>query len=271
MYSVKDRNGKISYVVNTYMDLTELKQTEEKARQQREVLARVERTTKMGQLAGSISHELTQPLTGILSNAQAAELLIKNGQLNNDELTEIIAEIIENTKRSSEVIRNLRELYSEHKGEFYPVNINSVIDESKKLLHSELVKQHVELKIAYNSSKSMVRGNKVQLQQVIVNLIMNGIQAMNDTAKDDCKLYITSVHGENEVKVWVDDYGTGIDDDKIGHIFKPLVTWKPGGTGMGLAINNSIIEAHGGKMFAENRLEGGARVGFILPVLKDGQ
>ena len=114
----------------------------------------------------------------------------------------------------------------------------------------------------------LVNGNRIQLQQVLVNLLMNGIQAMSDTVREDRLLQIITACDKDEVKAWVEDNGPGIDADKIDRIFEPLVTWKPGGTGMGLAINNTIIEAHGGKMWAENRPEGGARVGCTLPMLK---
>jgi signal transduction histidine kinase len=116
-----------------------------------------------------------------------------------------------------------------------------------------------------------VNGNRIQIQQVLVNLIMNGIQAMSGTARDDRRLHIATAHDANEVRVWVEDCGQGIDADKIDRIFVPLATWKPGGMGMGLAISNSIIEAHGGRMWAENRAEGGARVGFAVPVPETGQ
>jgi PAS domain S-box-containing protein len=118
LYSVKDENGDIAYVVNTVADITELKRAEREAREQRDALARVDRATRMGQLTGSIAHEINQPLTGILSNAQAAELMIESGEWDSDELAEIMAEIAADAKRTGDVIRNLRELYREQKGEF---------------------------------------------------------------------------------------------------------------------------------------------------------
>jgi PAS domain S-box-containing protein len=271
LYSVKDRNNKVAYVVNTYMDLTELKQAEKEAREHREVLARVDRATKMGQLSGSIAHELNQPLTGALSNAQAAELLIRDDNLDSDEFMEIIKEIIANTKRAGDVLHNLRELYGEQKGEHFPLDINSVVTETARLLHSELVEKNIVLTIECTPSMPLVKGNRIQIQQVLVNLVMNGIQAMQDTVQDDRRIHIATNKNEHEIEVQVEDRGTGIDEDKIGIIFEPLVTWKPGGTGMGLAINNSIIEAHGGRMWAENKKEGGVCVGFTVPKLKAGQ
>jgi signal transduction histidine kinase len=100
---------------------------------------------------------------------------------------------------------------------------------------------------------------------------MNGIQAMSGLARDDRRLHIATAYDANEVKAWIEDNGSGIESVNIDSIFQPLATWKPGGTGMGLAISSSIIEAHRGRMWAENRPEGGARVGFVLPVLKEGQ
>jgi len=261
----------IEYIVNTIVDVSALKKQEKEAHRQRDILARVGRTTRMGQLTGSIAHELNQPLTGVLSNAQAGEIMIKKGQYNDDELAEILADIAADAKRAGEVIRNLRELYREQKGKYQAIDINAIVNETIKLVHSEFVMQHVMLTTECASSIPLVNGNRIQIQQVLVNIIMNGIQVMGDTARDDRRLHIATVYDENEVKAWVDDCGLGIDVDKIDSIFEPLATWKSGGTGMGLAISNSILEAHGGKMWAENRPEGGARVGFTLPVLKGGK
>jgi len=195
-------------------------------------------------------------------------LMIESGNWDGDELAEIMAEIAADAKRTGDVIRNLRELYREQKGEFVPVDVNDVVDETTELLHSEFVMQDVEVTSDCAPSIPAVNGNRIQIEQVLVNLIVNGIEAMSDGEGDDRRLRVVTVYVASEVKAWVEDSGPGIDEDKIDRIFEPLTTWKPGGTGMGLAISNSIIEAHGGRMWAENRPEGGARVGFALPVLK---
>ena len=266
LYAVKDENEEVSYVVNIYMDITELRQAEQEALKQREALARVDRATTMGQLTGSISHELNQPLTGILSNAQAAELMIQSGQWEDGEMAEIMAEIVSDAKRAGDVIRNLRQLYRQQKVEFLPVDINEIVEETIQLLHSEFIIQRVVLTTEYASALPWVNGNKVQIQQVLVNLIMNGTQAMSGKARDDRRIHIVTVYDGDEIKAWVEDNGSGIDPARLHRIFEPLATWKPGHTGMGLAISNSIITAHGGRMWAENRSEGGARVGFALLV-----
>jgi signal transduction histidine kinase len=114
-----------------------------------------------------------------------------------------------------------------------------------------------------------VNGNRIQIQQVLVNLFMNSFQAMKSLAIENRQLHVKSAFHKKKIYVWIEDNGTGIEPEKIDQIFEPLATWKTGGTGMGLAISKSIIDSHGGKMRAENRDEGGARVGFTLPVLKE--
>ncbi|MCK4785351.1 MAG: response regulator [Desulfobacteraceae bacterium] len=265
-----DESGK-TFLGGLMYDITKLKRAEREVRDQRDVLSRVERTTSMGQLTGSIAHELNQPLTGILSNAQSAEIMIKKSPSGYDDLTVIMADIVADTKRAGDIIRNLQELYRKQEGEFLPVDINTVVDETTQLLRSEFVMKHIVLTTECSPSIPMVDGNRIQIQQIFVNLIMNAIQAMSDTARDDRRLHIATAYDANEVKGWVEDCGPGIYACKTDHIFEPLATWKPGGTGMGLAISNSIIEAHGGRMWAENRLEGGARVGFALLVPKEGR
>jgi PAS domain S-box-containing protein len=271
LYSVKDEQGAVAYVVGINFDITDLKKAEREAREQREVLARLDRATSMGKLTGSIAHELNQPLTGILSTAQAGEIMLKSPDVSYepDELVEILTAIVADAKRAGAVIRNLRELYGKHKGEFEPVDVNAIVDETAQLLYSELVVQAVALATEYAPTSPTVLGNRIQIQQVLVNLITNGIQAMSGAERVDRRIRIATAYGANEARVWVEDCGPGIDPDKLDRVFEPLSTWKPGGTGMGLAISNSIIEGHGGRMWAENRPEGGARVGFVLPVLKE--
>ena len=179
-------------------------------------------------------------------------------------------EIAADSKRAGDVIRGLRELYREQKGDFSPVDVNTVIADTTQLLHSEMVMHHVDFATECASSLPKVNGNSVQIQQVLVNLIMNGVQAMSSVPRDERLIRVATASEENEVIVWVEDRGPGVGPDQIERIFEPLATWKPGGTGMGLALSNSIIEAHGGRMWAENRSNGGARVSFTIPVPIEG-
>ncbi len=266
-----DEKGNATRMSGSLVDITVRKEAEKELIKQREALARVGRANSFGQLTGSIAHELNQPLSGILSNAQATEVLIKQGNLEEDELQEIMAEIVSDTKPAGQVIRNLREMYKDQKVEFISIDINAVIEETLRLLHSEFIMQHIELTSELAASLPTVNGNRIQIQQVLVNLIMNSSQAMSRVAKKKRRLHVASASDGNMVRVWIDDSGPGIRTNIIDKIFEPLTTWKSGGTGMGLAISNSIIESHGGKMWAENRPEGGARVGFVIPVLKESE
>ena len=267
LYPIKDADGKVTGVVNTYVDITDLRRAEQDARKQREALARVGRTTVMGQLTGSISHELNQPLTGILGNAQAAELLIRRDPCDLDEIAEILADIAADAMRAGEMIRNLRNIYREQRVDFSVVDINAVLEETTQLLRSEFVIQSVAFSIEYAPSNPIVHGNWVQLQQVLVNLIMNGMEAMQDAMPRSRQIRVVAALHANVVKVSVADDGDGIDEAIIEHIFEPLATWKSSGMGLGLSICNTIVEAHGGSMWAQNRPGGGAIVGFTLPIL----
>jgi PAS domain S-box-containing protein len=265
LYPVKDEKGDVVYVVNKYMDITALKHAEREAREQRDALARVERATRMGQLTGAIAHELSQPLTGILSNAQAAEVMLESDRWERDELAKAMSAIAADCKRAGDMIRSLRELYREHKGDFSPVDVNAVIADTIQLVRSELVVQRVTLTAECAASLPKVNGNSAQIQQVLVNLIMNAVQAMDELPQGSRMVRVATGLDGDEVGAWVEDTGPGIDPHNIDRIFEPLATWKPGGTGMGLALSNSIVEAHGGRMWAENKPDGGARVGFVIP------
>jgi C4-dicarboxylate-specific signal transduction histidine kinase len=265
LYSVQDANGEIEYVVNINMDLTELKQAEKDAQSQRDVIARVGRTNSLGQLTGSLAHELNQPLTGILSNAQAAELMLQNNIWELSEMKEIMADIVNDTKRAGTVIQTLRDLYRKQELKFSPIDVNEIIQETIELLRSEFIMQRISIFSEPESNIPHVKGNKIQIQQVILNLLMNGYQAMEKSKNASRTLKVLTDYDEREVFVWIEDKGPGIDPEKIDSIFEPLATWKSGGTGMGLSISYSIILAHKGRMMAENKDEGGAKVGFALP------
>jgi C4-dicarboxylate-specific signal transduction histidine kinase len=263
-----DESAKVFHMCGSMTDINDLKRAEHAAQEQREALAKVNRRYSLEHLTGSIAHELNQPLTGILSNAQAAELMLQKDQVELSDLTEVLAEIVFDSKRAGEVIRNLRELYREQDSAFLPVDINKVIDDTVQLFHSELVKQNVSIMTECAPGLPAVKGIRIQIQQVLVNLLMNGIQAMRDIKPESRQVCVATKYEAEKARVWVEDRGPGIDKDKLGHIFEPLATWKTDGTGMGLAISSKIIEAHHGSMWAENVSSGGARVGFVVPVLK---
>jgi C4-dicarboxylate-specific signal transduction histidine kinase len=263
---VYDEQGNYAGVRASNREITELKRAEQEAREIRETLARLDRTATLGQLAGSIAHELNQPLTGILSNAQAGEMLLKQGTVNGNEIQEILTDIINDSKRSGDILRNLRDLFSRQKTESKLLGINAVVEETIRLMNSEFVIQGMNIRMVLSDTLPDVTGNRVQIQQVLINLINNAKQAMQQSAKAGGSISIVTSRGnEGEVQVDVEDTGPGIDQDHLEGIFEPLNTWKPGGLGMGLSISSSIIQAHGGRIWAENRPAGGARVSFTLP------
>ena len=266
LYPIMDEQGAVERVVAINVDTTELKNAEREAREQRDALARMDRAARLSQLRGSIAHELNQPLTGILSNAQAAELMLESNRWKRDELARVMSEIAADAKRAGDIIHGLSELYREHKEDYALIDINNVVTETTQLLRSEMVLQQVELTTECAASLPMVNGSNVQIQQVLFNLITNGVQAMESVPRGGRLVRVATTLRENQVMVRVEDRGPGIEPDKIDRIFEPLATWKPGGTGMGLALSNAIIVAHGGRMWAQNKPDGGARVGFAIPV-----
>jgi len=252
-------------------DITQLKKAEEDVRNQREVLARLDRTAALEHLSGSIAHELNQPLTGILGNAQACELLIKNGRAESSELQEIVTDIAGAAKHAGEVIRSLRDFYRTHAVDFKSVDMNSIVRRTLRMLNSELVMRNVHVDGPSAEAVAEVHGSAIQLQQVIFNMITNAYEAIGGAERDSGCIRIAIEPGASEIAVVVEDDGPGIVTEGSEDIFKTLVTSKPGGTGMGLGICRSIIRAHGGRLWAENRPEGGARVGFAIPALREEQ
>ncbi len=248
-------------------DITNLRIAEQEAREYREILAQLDRTAMLGQLTGSIAHELYQPLTGILSSAQAGELLLEQGNADAIEIGEILTDVIADAKRSAEIIRNLRNLFGLQKTEFEVLSLNAQIEEVLRILNSEFVIHNVAVHTDFCSALPTVRANGIQLQQVVINLISNAIQAMQQSAKGIRSISITTAKGNGrEIKVQVEDSGPGIDPEQLNGIFEPLTTSKPGGLGMGLSISRSIVQAHDGRIWAENVPAGGARINFTLPV-----
>jgi nitrogen-specific signal transduction histidine kinase/ABC-type uncharacterized transport system substrate-binding protein len=253
-------------VIVAHSDITDRKLAEEKARKRSEELIHMGRITSLGEFSASIAHELNQPLTGILSNAQACEILLKQRDGNPAEIEKILTDIVADSKRSGDILRNLRDLFRKQKTEFEPLNVNKTIQETLLILHSEFVIQGLNIHQDLTDTLPAVMGNKVQLQQVLINLFRNANQAMQHTDKKNNSIsVITSGGNDSEVQVQVEDTGPGIDPEKLESIFDSLSTLKPDGLGMGLSISRSILQTHGGRIWAENKPSGGARICFTLP------
>ena len=223
-------------------------------RRNREQLAHVTRISTMGELAASLAHELNQPLTAILSNAQAAQRFLNAKPADLKEVQEILEDIVSDNNRAGEVIRRMRALVKKEELEFAPIHIASVIGEVVQLLHSDEILHNIHVELDCQDGLPNVRGDRVQLQQVILNLLMNAFDAMKETPSQDREVMVRAhVNGDGVVEISVRDHGIGFPTDKLAKIFDPFYTTKRDGLGMGLAISRSIVEAHGGRLWAEEQ------------------
>jgi PAS domain S-box-containing protein len=264
-----ESDGAFAGYIGSAIDIHDRKRAEMDAHQLRQELAHVGRVATLGELAGSLAHELKQPLTAILANAQAAvRLLPSSSELN--EVREILHDIAEDDERAVEVIGRLRSLLKKEELACKPLELNDLVQRVVQLVSHETTVRRAVLALDLDPALPPVSGDRVQLQQVLLNLIMNGLDAVSAVAPEDRKLLIrTRRQGAHTIEVAVCDSGTGIDSNRLAQIFEPFVTTKPHGLGLGLSISRSIIEAHGGQLTAANNPDRGATFRFILPVEED--
>lgn len=233
-------------------------------------VAHMNRRVSMGELSASIAHELNQPLGAIRNNAGAAEILIKAQPPRLEEVAEILADIKRDDQRASDIIARIRSLLRKSDFQVREMDLNEAIEQIVKLLAGEASARGVFIQAELAPGLPKVRADNVQLQQVILNLALNGMEAMHDLRADRRLLTIRSRRAnDREAEISVADSGAGIAEESIRSIFEPFVTTKPGGMGMGLAISRTIIEAHRGGIRAENSPEGGAVFHFTLPFASD--
>ena len=245
------------------------KQTELEAQRLRQDLTHIGRVSALGELTASLAHELRQPLTAILYNAQAAERLLRADVVNLDQMREILSDIIADDKRAADVIQRLRALLTKSDPEFASLDLNEIVGEVAWLMRSDAIVRNLPLSLELAADLPSVFGDRVQLQQVVLNLVLNGLEAMREPHAGPRTLVIrTASEGAAAVRVEVQDSGPGIDAKVLDHMFEPLYTTKAEGLGMGLAIVRTIVAAHGGKLGAVNNAQCGATVHFTLPVDK---
>ena len=276
------------------IDITKRKRAEEELnrkeislREAQNELAHVSRVTTMGELAASIAHEVNQPLAGIVMNANASLRWLAGDSPNLVEAREAIRRIIRDGNRAGDVISRMRALLKKASGAKEPVSMNEVIQEVLILTRTELQKSRVSLRTQFANDLPVVTGDKIQLQQVILNLLLNGIEAMNGIAESQRELCVSSrkvtevlseagketIEGKSLtdrestfVLIAVQDSGPGLNATELQRAFEPFYTTKPQGMGMGLAISRSIIEAHDGRLWATLEGPRGAIFQFRLPV-----
>jgi len=235
----------------------------------RQDLAHVGRVSTMGELTASLAHELNQPLTAILSNAQAAQRILDSERADLAEIREILGDIVEDDKRAGEVIYRLRGFLKKGTLELSTLDIGELVSQVARLVSSDAIIRNVAIRLDLTPGLPPVCGDRVQLQQVVLNLLMNGLDAMRESGGGERALVLrTSSAGPASVVVAVEDSGVGIEGADLDHIFHAFYTTKPDGLGMGLAIARSIVEAHGGRLDAKNNPQGGATFSFTLPAIR---
>ena len=247
-------------------DITAEKRAMSEAREQRRQLAHLGRAAMLGELSGAFAHELAQPLTSILGNAEAAlQLLPQRDDLG--EIREILRDIINDDMRAAEVITRLRSMLTQGEIHREPVDLNQVVQEVLALARSDLVTRNVAVRLQLEPHDALVHADRVQMQQVVLNLIVNACEAMSEVPSNERQVCISTRNfGGAELECAVADRGRGIAEGQEERIFQPFVTSKKQGLGLGLAICRSIVEAHDGRLWAENAPGGGAIVRFTTKI-----
>jgi two-component system sensor kinase FixL len=257
-------------VSGTIRDLTLQKKTEEEVRRHREDLAHVTRFATMGELAVSLAHELNQPLSAMVTNAQAAVRLLANNPAGIEDVSEALQDIASDGKRAGGVIHGLRKLLRRGERDSVVLDVNEMVREVLLLLHSEAIERKIAIVHELAPELPTVSGDRIQLQQVLLNLILNGFEAMSENKEGDRRLVVsTGADGSDTIEIAVRDSGVGLEQDTIDHLLDAFFTTKPGGMGMGLTINRSIVQAHGGQLGGKQNSDGGATFFFTVPVETD--
>jgi two-component system sensor kinase FixL len=220
----------------------------------------------MGEMAASIAHELNQPLSGIISNASAGQRFIDRGDVDLRELRDLLADIVSDGHRAGEVIRGVQSMAKKTAPVRQRVNLNDLVANVVQMVKSDAMLRSCELNTLLAPNLPVIEADPTQLQQVLLNLVLNGFDAMRNTALSRRKIVIaTERNGDGTIQVSVRDYGIGISEELRDRLFDPFFTTKTEGLGMGLAIVRSIVESHGGTITAENVDGGGTRFHFTLP------
>jgi two-component system, LuxR family, sensor kinase FixL len=260
-------DGTALHMLGTYTEITERKGAELQVERQRNELAHLSRVTMLGTLSSALAHELNQPLMAILSNAQAAQRFLARDSADLNEVRDILKDIVEDNRRATEVIQRLHLLLTKGETQHQPLDLNEVVQDALRLVRIDLVNNRLTVHSELTPQLPGISGDRVQLQQVLLNLVMNACTAMADSPRTERSLVVRTalLRGET-VCVSVQDQGTGIPPENLERIFDPFFTTRAQGMGFGLTICRAIIRAHGGRLWAENNRDGGATFHLTLPV-----
>jgi signal transduction histidine kinase len=264
-HAMTDESGNVEFI-GAVTDITAAKQAEAALQDARAGLAHATRVMTLGELTTSIAHEVNQPLAAALSNAEACVRWLDRGTSHLDRARLSVARVISDVTRAAEVIKRVRALASRTATETAVFDVNELVNESIALLRRELLSNGVTARLELAPAALTVRADRIQVQQVIINLVMNGVEAMQDLAEQERQLTVRTREGEDEIQLTVEDCGVGISADSAARIFEAFYTTKPRGLGLGLSVCRSIIEAHDGRLSAGPNQGPGATFQFTLPL-----
>jgi len=264
----RDAKGAVKRVVGYIIDDGQRKRSAAELLKLQDKLKHLARVALLGELSGALAHELQQPLTAILCNANAAQLLSQKDSLNVAELQEILQEIVSDDKNAGQIIQRLRALLMRGETQFQHLEVGDLLSDVLALARGKLKERNVQVNTRVDDDLPEVRGNRVELQQVILNLLLNASESMSGNPARDRRIEVVAGLPDDEgaVRISVLDCGNGIDADQLERVFDPFYTTKDGGMGLGLAISHSIVAAHGGRLWATNRPDRGAAFHFTLPI-----
>jgi len=271
VYIVRDDRGQPMFSIGMVQDITDRKRAEQALQEAQAELAHVARVTTLGEMAASIAHELNQPLAAIVADANASLNWLTKPHPDLDGVREALTAIVQDGHRAADVIQRTRQLATKTDPQKVRLQVNDVIEDIVALIGTELRGHEVSLRLDLAPELLPVLGDRVQLQQVLINLVMNGMEAMAAVGDRRRELLIRSQREAGQLLVVVQDSGTGIDPDKMHRMFDAFFTTKPSGMGMGLSISRSIIEAHGGRLWASPNAGPGTTFQFSLPADSKGE
>lgn len=260
-------DGTVRLVLGAADDVTDRKLAEEQARQQQEQLVYVSRLTMLGELATGIAHELNQPLMAVANYSQAALRRVRSNEWSHEELTKCLEKTSQQALLAGEIIKRLRRLVSKRPPEQTETDLNDTIRDVVEMVRSEAEGREVHVQLELPEELPRVRADRIQLQQVMLNLVRNGFEAMDDTpSKDRCLTVESRLIDPKNIGVSVRDRGEGCETRHLDRLFEPFFTTKEQGLGMGLSISRSIIESHGGRLTAQPNASRGLTFQFTLPI-----
>ena len=249
------------------LDITKRKRAELDVQHTQKEVTHLARVAMLGELSGALAHELNQPLTAILSNAQAAQRFMSRQPIDLDEVREILQDIVDEDRRAGEIIQRLRRLFDKKEVQRQPLAVGQLVAGVVRILRNDLINHGVTVVTQLAPQPLRVSADAVQLQQVLINLVMNACDALAHAGRSGGVVRVTSAVADGQVVLSVIDNGGGMDAATLARVFEPFFTTKQRGMGLGLSICRSIIDAHEGRLWAENNADGGASFHLALPLL----